>query len=568
MKPWRDSSRLWQIAFLATFALAAIYTYLRVEGVNPAILGDEWVYLVSSRHHDFWSPESAALGNFLFNFVYGSTMLCGDAFYQCAKGLNLVFFSVFSISLTLTLKGYANQWVALATGLAIFASPLSVYVSMYLPESLFFAMIGLAVFMLSRALRTNGASDWVLVGSFLGLAALTKPHALLSAMGVGLALAIFAIFKSGSFMERTKPLFLVTVSAVVVRFALGFVLGGPAALSLLSSYNSGEALATLTNNQPATEPGGDSIVGGGQVAGAFGLFPDQFVIHLLSIFAIAGIAITVIVARFLNRVRRDESLPVDRLALVVLIWLGTMVVSIVLFTGWITGGGDDHTLRVLLRYYDFLLPILFVVAIALASQRRLDSSSLLSRWIPSAAALGASAVAFTGFFSTLVIQIADAPFLAGLVVDRFVYDSVSVIGFLAILVLAFFPRHLLWALLASLIFTFPAMGFISQSQYISFRGEDNGADQMGKYAYANLSEQDREQTPVVAQSRFDGRTVSFWMDADNVLLLLPAGSVISRELFSDAPRFLIVDESMVLGEEYASLEQIGEYVLAVAKDVK
>lgn len=553
---------------MATFALAAIYTYLRVEGVNPAILGDEWVYLVSSRHHDFWSPESAALGNYLFNFVYGATLFCGDSFYQCAKGLNLIFFSVFSISLTLTLKSYANQWVALVTGLAIFASPLSVYVSMYLPESLFFAMIGLSVFMLCKALQTNGALEWVLVGSFLGLAALTKPHALLSAMGIGLALAVFAVFKPGSFTERIKPLLLVTVSAVVVRFAFGFVLGGPAALSLLSSYNSGEALATLTNNQPTAEPGGGSIVGGGQVAGAFGLFPDQLAIHLLSIFAIAGIAITVIVARFLNRVRRDEGLPVDNLALVVLIWLGTMLVSVVLFTGWITGGGDDHTLRVLLRYYDFLLPILFVVAIALASQRRLDSSSLLSRWIPSAAALGASAVAFTGFFSTLVIQIADAPFLAGLVVDRFVYDSVAVIGFLAILVLAFFPRQLVWALIASMLFTFPAMGFISQGQYISFRGEDNGADQIGKYAYANLAEEVRLQTPVVAQSRFDGRTVSFWMDADNDLLLLPAGSTVSRELFSDAPKYLIIDDSMVLGEEYAFVEQIGGYILAVAKDVE
>lgn len=544
----------------------AIYTYLRVEGVNPAILGDEWVYLVSSRHHDFWSPESAALGNYLFNFVYGGTMLCGDAFYQCAKGLNLFFFLVFSMSLTLTLKSYANQWAALATGLAIFASPLSVYVSMYLPESLFFAMIGLAVYMLSSALQTNGAHHWVLTGSFLGLAALTKPHALLSAMGIGLALAVFAIFKSGSFIERTKPLLLVSVSAIAVRFAFGFVLGGPAAMSLLTSYNSGEALATLTNNQSATEPLGDSIVGGGQVAGAIGLFPDQLAIHLLSVFAIAGTAIVVIVARFLNRVKREETLPVDRLALAVLIWLGTMLVSIVLFTGWITGGGDDHTLRVLLRYYDFLLPILFVVAIALASQKRLESSSVISRWIPSAAAIGASAAAFTGFFSTLVIQIADAPFLAGLVVDRFVYDSVAVIGFLAILVVAFFPRHLVWTLLASLLFTFPAMGLISQSQYITFRGEDNGADQMGKYAYANLAEQVRVQTPVVAQSRFDGRTISFWMDADNDLLLLPAGSTISRDLFLDAPRYLIVDESMTLGTGYAIVEQIGGYILAIAKD--
>jgi len=553
--------RAWAWTTSLAIGTAGAFVLWRVLGINPAILGDEWVYLVSARHYEIWSAEAAGLGNYLFNFIYKGTLLCGDGFYQCAKGLNLSFFLLFVVFLILTLRDYANKWLALLFGLGVLLSPLSVYVSMFLPETLFFAMIGGAVFSLSKALQADATASWAWLGVFLGLAALTKPHALISAMGMGLFLLLYVFSRQGPLLLRLRPLTTTIGVALVTRFGLGFVLGGPATLSLFTSYNTGEALATIASTGTEPEMAGESLIGAGQVIGALGLFPDQIIVHIVSIAAIAGAAVTVVIARFLTPIRREEAKPVDQLALSVLIWLGAMVVAIVLFTGWITGGGDDHTTRVLLRYYDFLIPVMFLVAIALVSQGKLNSVTLFARWAPSALFMFASAVAFTGFFNSLTVQIADAPFLAGLIVDRFVYDSVSIIGFSAVLVLAFFPRHLLWSLTATMAITFPMMGFTSQDQYISFRGQDNGPDEMGKFAYEAIPSNQRDLTTVIAQTRFDGRTISFWMDADNDLLLVSAGTAITKDSFDVNHEFLVVDSTMELGPGLDIVSELGGYRL-------
>jgi hypothetical protein len=58
--------------------------------VNPAILGDEYLYSMNSRKAAPWETSPAGdFSNYLFNFIYQSTNLCGNSFYGCAKILNI-----------------------------------------------------------------------------------------------------------------------------------------------------------------------------------------------------------------------------------------------------------------------------------------------------------------------------------------------------------------------------------------------------------------------------------------------------------------------------------------------
>ncbi len=85
-KDWRN------FTLIAALAGVAGWVFSRVSMVNPAILGDEYLYSINARHAAPWDPSPAGdFSNYLFNLVYSSTNICGDAFYTCGKILNLIF---------------------------------------------------------------------------------------------------------------------------------------------------------------------------------------------------------------------------------------------------------------------------------------------------------------------------------------------------------------------------------------------------------------------------------------------------------------------------------------------
>jgi hypothetical protein len=140
------------------------------------------------------------------------------------------------------------------------------------------------------------------------------------------------------------------------------------------------------------------------------------------------------------------------------IWLVSLVIEIIMFTGWITSLGDDHTGRVLSRYYDFLFIFVPLAGLVALSSKFAFEIKVWIRIPLAGLMLALLTPAFTGFFGTLKIQIADAPNLAGLVVNMDVFNAVAMIGFVSLLVFAFQPRFTAWAFVLLLPATMVATG--------------------------------------------------------------------------------------------------------------
>jgi hypothetical protein len=203
---------------------------------------------------------------------------------------------------------------------------------------------------------------------------------------------------------------------------------------------------------------------------------------------------------------------VNLLALLSFIWLGAMVIIIVIFTGWLTGGGDDHTTRVLLRYYDFLFILVPLAGLAVFVSKAVNMQNVFIRWALAIAFGAVITNSFTGNFANLTIQIADAPNLAGLVVNLETFNGVAVTMALALAVYATFPQYTKWAFAALLPFSMIAAGWQIQDQYQGFRGTLSAADKAGQYVQANLSEQEKGNIHILATSRFDATNVAIWVD--------------------------------------------------------
>jgi phosphoglycerol transferase len=557
-KDWRN------FTLIAAFAGVASWIFSRVSTVNPAILGDEYLYSINARHAAPWDPSPAGdFSNYLFNLVYSSTNLCGDAFYSCGKILNLIFFIGFLIVVFIIAVRFLNYWVALAFTVAAGLSPISVYTSMFLPESMYFFMISLVFLAVLKAAESYAWKDWGLVGVLIGVASLVKPHAWLSAIAIGIFLVVLGLTQA---RHRFKPLFkavgAISLGAVLGRIVIGFAVAGPRALDFFGIYLNADTISKVADGVPAQAADAISPVGSSPVNGVISLFGTQLNVHVLTLVALIGIAIIGLIVGLIELIRTQQLTPVTSLSLFMFIWLVSLVIEIIMFTGWITGLGDDHTGRVLSRYYDFLFVFVPLAGLVVLSSKFAAETKVWIRIPLAGLFLILLTPAFTGFFGSLEIQIADAPNLAGLVVDLDVFNAVAMIGFLALLVFAFQPRFSPWVFVLLLPATMIATGFTIQGEYQRIRGDLNPQDVAGKYLNQNLSDAEIDATWIIATSRFEATNVAIWADSANVKYdLFAPGGVLDTSLIPEGSQYVLATGGLSVAGDFEEIITGDGYIL-------
>ena len=530
VKDWKN------LAFASSMLAVAAWVYSRVAMVNPAILGDEYLYSINARKVAPWDPSPAGdFSNYLFNFVYSSTNLCGDAFYTCGKLLNLVFFVGFLTVIFIIAKRYMNYWVAFAFTVLVGLSPLSVYTSMFLPESMYFFFLSLVLASVLQAADTYAWKDWAVAGALIGITSLVKPHAWLSAIAIGIFLVVLGLTNAKHrFGPLLKAIGAIGLGAILGRIVIGFLVAGPKALSFFGQYVGASTVTDLTASPAPTE-------GSTPLSGALALFGTQLNIHALTVAALMGVFILGAIVGVADLFKTKELTKVSSLSLLAVIWLITIVIQIVLFTGWITGAGDDHTTRVLERYYDFMFVFVPLAGLAALTSKFMSSTKI---WIRLPLAVGMLILitpAFSGFFGTLTIQIADAPNLAGLVVNQEVFNGAALFGFASLIVFAFFPKYTPLVLIGLLPVTMVGTGYQIQDQYQGFRGELNAQDRAGQYLKANLTPSQVDTTWVAATSRFEATNVAIWADSPVMKFdLFGAGSALDATLVPEGTSYVLV----------------------------
>ena len=500
---------------LGALIAVGIWTWFRVVSINPAILGDEYLYSINSRKASPWGAALAGdFSNYLFNLVYQSTNLCGTSFYTCGKLLNLFFFLGFILTLFAIGLRFLPYLASLAFMVLAGLSPLSVYVSMFLPESMYFFFIGLLLATVLRALTDFTPQNWAVVGLVLGLATLVKPHAWLSALAIGITFLVVALGQKQVNFRR----FMLSGSAllglaVVSRLVVGLLVGGTKALGFFGQYF---GVSTITQIASGPSESIQQSVISTPMDGVLALFPSQLQAHtftaitLLSI-SILGLGVAVYdIAK--TRVLSFET----AFGLFAFIWLVVLMLEIVAFTGWITGSGDDHSSRILLRYYDFLYVIVPLAALAVFSKLRSSLPGPWVRWPLALAAVALITPATSGFFGTLTVQIADAPHLAGLIVNNTVFNAIAGMSVVSIAVFAIFPRFSPYAIAAVLPLTFVATGWQIQDQYRMFRGDLSPSDRAGLYLRENFSEEQLDEALILANTRFDATNVAIYADSSGI----------------------------------------------------
>jgi len=556
---------------LGILCVIAVWLFLRVQNINPAILADEYLYSMNSRKAAPWDPSPAGdFSNYLFNFVYQATNLCGSQFYSCAKSLNIVFFLGFIATLFTVARRFLPFWAAIAFMIVSAASPLSIYTSMFLPESMYLFFMGLALVAVLRAMNVSTWRNWALVGAVLGVASLVKPHAWISAIPIVIVLLIVGL---GDW-QRPKTLALKSTFLAVLSFAIGAFLGrvilgtliaGPKAFGFFGRYFGIGTIEQITSTIAGTSENTPES-GNTAVSAVISLFPSQFSTHLLVISAFLAISLAAILSSILDIFKTRRLTALNAFGLFSFVWLFSLMISIVIFTGWVTGSGDDHTTRVLLRYYEFLFLIVPLAGVSILAKAKAETTGAVARWVMSGMILLLITPAFTGAFSTLTIQIADAPTLAGLVVNAEVFNWVAIASFASLILFASFPRYSVFAYIVLLPLTMVATGFQTQEQYHLFRGEKNAQDLAGFYLRENLADADMSNLYIIAATRFEATNVAFWADSlDLKYDMVQPNSLITPDNIPLDRKFVLVTGSFTFSRDFNVVHQGQSFALLEKK---
>lgn len=519
---------------LIPFVLA-LWSISRVWTVLPSIMQDEYIYTSQAKNLPF---AEQFYSNYLFSLVMGITNQCGTEFYTCTKTINSFFFlSTVILTLLIALRFLSFRWSVFAASVTAL-SPVAIPVSYFMPEAMYFAMMTLTIWLTLVVSKRDALWLWILPGLVLGGTALVKPHAIfmLPAFTVFAFIFVYKKFSSGWIKAVLASASLVT-GFMVSKLGLGFAFAGTAGLKFFGGYGSPVGAIAGAVSKPATTLAPDSTPGAEQgaepvVATGLEIFVNVATTHLLAhtavLLLLAGIPLILSIRIGYSVIKTKQ--PAGELSsFFILIGLITisMIGVVALFEAYVTASGDDHSDRLILRYYEFLIPQFVVAGLLLP---RFSDSKRLLRIIQGGVTVLAIMIFTIVYPITFNKQYADSSTLPG------VGDGQGVFIFLGLFVSCAVIFWIVNPERGNVVigrFIIPAVLILSlvmsQNKLIDINGTPAYFDQAGWGTRSYLEDVPGERILVAGQTRTEVFTVKFWIDEANIRdLLVMEGSVLGE----------------------------------------
>ena len=344
-------------SIVSVFALAS-----RFIGVNVSVLKDEYIYVLDAHYKDV---SEFRLPNELFQFVYSTTKLCGENFYDCARGINAVFVVAGALIIYFLVKLVTSgkKWLSALAGIATVFGTNGTYAAYFLPEAIFnFVMIGF-FFLLIKYGQSKSWQMWILMGAVFALASLAKPHAFFVLPAVVIYVALAARWSGGNyFLSLLKRAGLLVGTIFSVNIFLSWLSQRDRPTDVFGTYGG-----------PTNTPVAIIEDSGLQIITALpGTALGQTLVMVLSI----GLALPLAVIAVFSVLRKIDAEAFSRTKAGVLIGLAiaNMMAVIAVFEAWIELFTWMHT-----RYYSYLIPLALVVLAEAWANRETERSSWLSK---------------------------------------------------------------------------------------------------------------------------------------------------------------------------------------------
>jgi phosphoglycerol transferase len=442
-------------------------------------------------------------------------------------------------------------------------SPIHVYVSYFMPEMMYFVFISATIFVALIAGEKHKLSLWFATGAMLGLAALVKPHAIFTLPAFMLFALIVALRAEGGSWRKGVLASMGTLGAfLLIKFGGGFAFAGVSGLTLFGrSYESSlnqfvsESAAGGHSAEIIAQTAANGLVQSSAVTAAeeagpefFDVFIPHSLAHLALMLTVAGLPLLLSVSAMKTALSKKQAIGA---ASQFLILIGLMAVSLAFvvaaFEGVVTQLGDDHSSRIITRYYEFLIP-LFLIAAAVFAKFVEPKTKIRAL---QAALLVAVLIFGWVYLSGVKQSFADSILLSGYLAAPAIIPIISIIGIvvsLTWLVSKNAGSKLVVYVATPLVLLIA--GFSSQSYLLSQVGSSVAYfDIAGQKAKQLLADVPGEKISVIGAVRYQNFTTKFWIDKPGIKdLSLPESETADVSSFADVDYVILVGTAKISGE--------------------
>lgn len=334
------------LAIAISSALAFWFLTARLVGIQVSVLADEYLYVLDTHYKGL---DEATYPNYLFQWIYSSTKMCGTEFYSCARGINAFFVILGAIFIYLIAKQIGrSKWLGAVAAIAAILGSYGTYTAYFMPEATFNGLMMVFFWSLIRFGKSDNLLVWAGIGTSLGVASLAKPHGLFVVPAIVIFVVLWTRASKDSWLIAAVIRSAVFVGAVVgSKFLFGYLLAGERGLSLFGLYGTFESITQNAASKVATsvtsEPGVSVFfTGWGQT---------------LMMTMIIGLSLAVAIHGLILGFKKNTHL-FDQIKFRVLMGIAllNMMGAIAMFEALINFDVWMHT-----RYYTYLIPLAIIV---------------------------------------------------------------------------------------------------------------------------------------------------------------------------------------------------------------
>lgn len=526
--------------------------------IGPVTMQDELVYKLQSADSDLGNNR---FGNYLHSLIYSNALACGPSFYSCVKVLNSAFFGVyllcFGLIASLVLGRSFGYWLPAVLSF----SGASAYVSVFMPESMYMALVLAALLFGLLAIHRYKHLVWVSV-LILVLASLTKPHALLFLPSFVLLWASSRVFG----LRRIKILFAGAASGLaffVTRSFLGFLMAGINGLSPVPVGYGGPGDTPELGTEVARLQGpASSLLEAQDAPSLLSAFTNHLGGNVLVLLLIGGpLVFTSLGSIFPERgksILRDWDS--ERLSAVLLILVFANGLAVGVFAGvyFVATDGDGFMTRLMFRYWDFLVPLAAISSFYALRRGQSAKHTIFGLFL-----VVMTAFAFWGSFSGFLYQF-DFSYTDGAVVAA--AASANIFRMLLALALIFgillLTTRLYIAKFYILVVSGLSLSLVMIPNWDDFRsGTDIASAAAGRYL-SNDPLNSVSKLAIVSDRNFDARSTKFLSNALSAdLFQAPVGSRVAMNRFSSYDSVVVVGPISVIDtKDWLVAEAQGQFV--------
>ena len=450
-------------------AMAGLFVFLvgRGIGIYPVVFADEWSYSSFSR---LLPLSEAGVPSYLYLLLYGTTSTCGDGFLECARVLNCVFVVVAMPFIYQVARLVCGPLLACLVAVLAVLGPINTYAIYFMPEAMYFMGFWMLTWLVLTRDKWPAPAFGLAVGFAGGLLSLVKVHALFilpALVAYGFCLP-FLRQDEGRWRRALAIACAIAAAFLATKFLLGYLLAGKAGLSLFGSLYGAQAAGAS----------------GGAAARAVALAPkalSSLAGHVMALGVLFTLPLACVVTGLPVRLPRDGSGAdaAPRIRLYTALVLATLVAVVAVFTAGAEGSGPLETAgRLHMRYYNFALPLLLVVA---AAEFRSQADAGALRGLGAGILVAVAGYAAFALVPAYTPSMVDSPELRGVTGRVGLFTAIGVLSIVATIAWVLRPRWGAALFLFVLVPVIAVTGTLKVGQEVRQRKTPDLYDEAGQF---------------------------------------------------------------------------------------